>query len=178
VVTICFTDIEGYTSLSHRMHEQEVDELVQEHNRIVRACIKKYNGYEVKTLGDGFMIAFASPCDGLLCALNTQCEIALWNAGNIHRRIWVRIGLHSGSVISAEGDYAGAAVNAAARISALAAGGQVYVSEALKILCDSQVAITFIGLGSRSLKGFQHGFNLYEVDWHARREFNGRTEQA
>jgi class 3 adenylate cyclase len=168
VVTICFSDIEGYSAFSQRMSEQAAHELVKRHNSIVRDCIRRHNGYEVKTLGDGFMIVFSLPADGVLCALNIQCEFALWNAAHPHEPIWVRIGLNTGKAISAGGDFEGDAVNAAARISAQANGGKVIVSSVVKLLCEHELAINFIDLGPRPLKGFVKEFHLFEIDWHRR----------
>jgi class 3 adenylate cyclase len=170
VVTICFSDIEGYSAFSQRMSEQAAHELVKRHNSIVRDCIRRHNGYEVKTLGDGFMIAFSLPADGVLCALNIQCEFALWNASHPHEPIWVRIGLNTGKAISSRGDFEGDAVNAAARISAQANGGEVIVSVVVKLLCEHELAINFIDLGPRPLKGFVKGFHLFKIDWHRRND--------
>jgi class 3 adenylate cyclase len=161
IIIICFTDIEGFSSLSQTMDERAVHDLVGQHNAIIRQRINQHNGYEVKTMGDGFMIAFSSAADGVLCALNIQCGIALWNASRPYQSLRVRIGLHAGQVISEGNDFAGDTVNAAARIGAHAKGGQILVSETVKVLSEGKIAVNFTDYGSHPLKGFKETYHLY-----------------
>jgi class 3 adenylate cyclase len=120
------------------------------------------------------MIAFSSPKDGVLCALKIECEFALWNASHPQETMLVRIGLNTGEVISAEGDYEGDPVNAAARITEKAKGGQIIVSDRVKLLCEDKLAINFIDLGLHTLRGFAKEFHLFEIDWHRR---NGQADR-
>jgi class 3 adenylate cyclase len=66
---VMFTDIEDSTSLTERLGDVRWQTLLREHNDLVRRQIRAHGGYEVKTLGDGFMVAFASARRALHCAI-------------------------------------------------------------------------------------------------------------
>src|SRR5207247_19010 len=75
VVTLMFTDIEGSTSRWER-HPDHFNEALEIHARLIREAIDRYNGFEVKTVGDAFMIAFASASDAIRCAAEIQASFA------------------------------------------------------------------------------------------------------
>src|SRR3972149_1190182 len=68
-VTIMFSDIEGSTAMNERLGDKRWLELLREHNAIVRGQVKDYGGFEVKSAGDGFMLAFQSARRALECAI-------------------------------------------------------------------------------------------------------------
>jgi len=68
-VTIMFSDIEDSTVLTERLGDQAWQELLRTHNALIREQLRAYGGFEVKTMGDGFMVAFQSAKKGLDCAL-------------------------------------------------------------------------------------------------------------
>jgi class 3 adenylate cyclase len=121
-VTIVFTDIEGSTPMAQRLGDNEWMTLLREHNRIVREQVRAHSGTEVKSEGDGFMLAFARPEEALGCA------VAIQRAFNDHE-IKVRIGLHTGEAIEEDGDFFGQTVILASRIADRAGGGEILVSE-------------------------------------------------
>ncbi|MDP2954814.1 MAG: alpha/beta fold hydrolase, partial [Longimicrobiales bacterium] len=67
--TILFTDVEGSTALTQRLGDAKARELLREHERIVRECLRDHSGSEVKTMGDGFMASFGSATRALECAI-------------------------------------------------------------------------------------------------------------
>src|SRR5262245_7800310 len=71
-VTLLFTDIEGSTPLAERLGDLRWFALLREHNAIVREQIARFGGFEVKTIGDAFMVAFGSARRGVLCAIGIQ----------------------------------------------------------------------------------------------------------
>ncbi|HLA19075.1 MAG TPA: adenylate/guanylate cyclase domain-containing protein, partial [Dehalococcoidia bacterium] len=71
-VTIMFSDIEGSTALAERLGDRRFIELLREHNAIVREQVKAHGGFEVKSQGDGFMLAFQSARRALQCAIDIQ----------------------------------------------------------------------------------------------------------
>jgi class 3 adenylate cyclase len=131
-VTFLFTDIEGSTRLVKELRERYA-EVLGEHRRLVRAAVAARAGHEVDTQGDAFFVAFGGAKQAVLCALDIQRALAAhpWPAGALVR---VRIGVHTGQGIPAEGGYTGLAVHRAARICAAASGGQVLVSQATQAL--------------------------------------------
>jgi len=164
-VTIMFSDIEGSTAANQRLGDQRWLELLREHNAIVRDKLKTHGGFEVKSEGDGFMLAFQSARRAIDCAIDIQRALAERNDGG-EEPIRVRIGLHTGEPIKEGDDFFGKHVNLAARIAGQASGGEVLVSSLLKDLADSGGDIVF-GEGQEvELKGLSGKHRVYEVAWH------------
>ncbi|MGH2837383.1 MAG: protein kinase domain-containing protein, partial [Thermoleophilaceae bacterium] len=126
-VTIMFSDIQDSTVLTERLGDRLWLELLGEHDRIVREQLERHDGYEVKSQGDGFMLAFASARSAIHCAIAIQRELAALREKNPEQPLHVRIGLHAGEVIRDRDDFFGKNVILAARIGARATGGQVLV---------------------------------------------------
>ncbi|GAG19167.1 unnamed protein product, partial [marine sediment metagenome] len=171
-VTILFTDIEGSTALAQRLGDNAYHALLAEHNRILREQVARHGGHEVKCMGDGFMVAFASAARALSCAVDIQRAFAAYNAERasahaelVEARINVRIGLNTGESIEEAGDYFGTAVTLAARIAARARGGQVLVSEVVRTVGGSLAGVEFRDAGRKQLKGIRGRQRVYEVVW-------------
>jgi class 3 adenylate cyclase len=188
-VTILFTDIEGSTALAQRLGDKAYHALLAEHNRILREQVARHGGHEVKSMGDGFMLAFASAARALSCAVDIQKAFAAYNArlpghpepveGSaephaepvsaraepVEARVNVRIGLNTGESIEEAGDYFGTAVTLAARIADRAEGGQVLVSEVVRTVGGSLAGVEFRDAGRKQLKGIKGRQRLYEVVW-------------
>ena len=176
IVTVLFTDIEGSTALAQRLGDKPYHALLAEHNRILREQVARHGGHEVKSMGDGFMVAFASAARALSCAVDIQKAFAAYNAERASARaepveapaeapINVRIGLNTGESIEKAGDYFGTAVTLAARIAARAQGGQVLVSEVVRTVGGSLAGVEFRDAGRKQLKGIKGRQRLYEVVW-------------
>jgi class 3 adenylate cyclase len=99
-------------------------DLLAQHDKTVRREIARFDGREVKTMGDGFLASFASPSSALRCA-------AAVSAAARELGIEVRVGLHTGECEISDGDIGGMAVNVAARVMAKAGPGEVLVSPAV-----------------------------------------------
>src|SRR5262252_1967702 len=135
-VTFLFTDIEGSTRLVKALRER-YPQVLAEHRRLVRAAIAGQGGHELDTQGDAFFVAFAGAKQAVLCALEVQRALAghEWPAGASVR---VRIGIHTGNAVPAEGVYTGLAVHRAARICAAVRGGQVLMSQATQTIIEDE----------------------------------------
>ncbi len=129
-VTIMFSDIEGSTALAERLGDKRFMEVLREHNSIVRRHVKVHGGFEVKSEGDGFMLAFQSARRALECAMDIQRALATRNNG-AEEPLLVRMGLHTGEAIEEGEDFFGKNVILAARIAGQATGGEVLVSSLL-----------------------------------------------
>ena len=151
-VTLLFSDIEGSTPLNARLGDQAFFALLQEHNAIVRAQVAAHAGFEVKSEGDGFMLAFKSAIDGLRCAIGVQRALAERNA-SAAEPIRVRIGLHTGEAIRDQDDFFGLHVNLAARVGSAASGGEILVSALLKELTAHAGEFSFDAGREVELKG-------------------------
>ncbi len=127
-VTLLFTDIQGST----RMWEAEPERMalaLRRHDEALRAAIESADGYVFKTVGDAFCAAFGTASRAVASALAAQ-QVLVAEAWPTSRPIRVRMGLHTGVCEERNGDYFGPVVNRAARLEAVAHGGQVLMSGA------------------------------------------------
>ena len=166
-ITILFTDIEGSTALAHDLGNEGALQIMRDHNSIVRTCIQRNSGFEVKTQGDGFMVAFAGAGPAILCSVDIQRSMAEYNRQRPQSDILVRIGVNAGDTLRHEEDFFGVAVNLAARIAARARGGQILVSGLVRGLAGPVRGITYMPRGRIQARGFAYRFRLYEVQWEA-----------
>jgi adenylate cyclase len=128
-VTFLFSDIKNSTSLNETLGDEEWVKVLDAHDRVVRQEVGRRKGHVVKSQGDGFMVVFPSADAAVATALGIQKGMG--SAGRRLRRtpVQVRIGIHTGTAIARDGDYFGRNVAKAARLTALADGGQVLVSD-------------------------------------------------
>lgn len=161
-VTILFSDIEDSTAMNEEMGDARWMELLREHNAIVRRHKALHHGYEVKTIGDAFMIAFQSAKDALRCALGIQRAFVHRN-GRAPQQVRVRIGLHTGELVREGDDFFGRHVNYAARVAGEAAAGEILVSSLLRDLVRASGEFTFDECPKRPLKGFVGEHQLFAV---------------
>jgi class 3 adenylate cyclase/alpha-beta hydrolase superfamily lysophospholipase len=155
LATCLFTDIVGSTRRAAELGDARWSELLSGHHSAVRRQLDWFRGKEIKTIGDGFLATFDGPARGVACAKAIVREAA--TAG-----LEVRAGLHVGEIELQPTDVAGLAVHIAARISALAAGGQVLVSSTVKDLIAGS-GIDFDDAGQHELKGLPGSWNLYSA---------------
>ena len=163
VVTFLFTGLVGSAELTDSMGDEGAQEILRIHNSVVRTEVGRHAGSEVKAMGDGFMIAFRSPTSALACAVAIQRAIARHNQEQPTREFMVRMGLNAGEAIQEEADFFGAAVIVAARIAAMAQGGEVLTSEAVKHLGLGVRGVEYEFKGEFQLKGFREPYRIYQV---------------
>ena len=163
-VTVMFTDIEGSTAMTERLGDTRAQEVLRTHNAIIRQQVAAHQGFEVKSQGDGFMVAFSSARRALECAIAIQQTLSAHNAENPGDPIKVRIGLHTGEAIKEGGDFFGKSVILAARIASQAVGGQILVSSLLKALVESSGEFGFGEGREVELKGLAGTHQVFGVD--------------
>jgi class 3 adenylate cyclase/tetratricopeptide (TPR) repeat protein len=174
-ITVLFTDVEGSTEMRNQRGDEAAGEILRAQSDLVHKQIEAHAGREVKALGDGFMVAFASARKAVACAVAIQKAIHENNLRNPAREVHVRIGLNSGEVSQQDGDLFGAAVNAAARVAAKAKGDQIMVTGVVKQLAGKVADADFIDRGRFRLKGFDDRWQLFEVAWTAAKEQEAAT---
>ncbi|RKP23220.1 hypothetical protein SYNPS1DRAFT_31069, partial [Syncephalis pseudoplumigaleata] len=207
-VSLVFTDIKNSTFLWETL-PKAMQSAIKTHNEIMRRYLRNIGGYEVKTEGDAFMVCFPSVVSAMLWCLTVQLQLlqadwpqeildaedgkeVYWDGEDgerdlIYRGLSVRMGIHWGSPVCEEDpitrrmDYFGPMVNRSARISGVADGGQICVSQdvvseimAVNELIDSEETLDsvqkdlrrqalalrklgffFINIGERKLKGLE-----------------------
>jgi class 3 adenylate cyclase len=163
-VTLLFTDVKGSTRLWDAEREAMAAAL-RRHDEIMREAIEQAGGYVFKTVGDAFCAAFSAARAGLDAALGAQRELAA-ESWPTSEPIVVRMGLHAGVCEERDGDYFGPAVNRAARLLAVAAGGQLLVSGvAAELLSDEMPeGVGLRELGTQQLKDLSRPERVYQVE--------------
>jgi class 3 adenylate cyclase len=162
-VTILFSDIEGSTALNEQLGDMRWLELLRAHNTVVRDQVEACGGFEVKSQGDGFMIAFPSARRAIQCARAIQEAIARELSDHPDGPIRVRIGLHTGEAIREESDFYGKNVVVAARIADQAKGGEILVSSVVKQLTESAGDVGFEDAREVELAGLAGTHAVYKV---------------
>ena len=174
LAAIMFTDMVGYSALSQR-DDKLAQELLEEHRRLLREIFPHFNGTEIKTIGDAFLVEFGSALEAAQCAIEIQRTLAKRNADvPPDRRIEVKIGIHIGDVVHREGDVYGDGVNIASRIEALAGAGGICVSMDVERQIRNALEARFEKFGSAELKNIKLPMELFRIvlPW----EPGGRTE--
>ncbi len=163
LAAIMFADMAGYTSLSQR-DEVLALKLVEESRKIIRPLLGRHGGREVKTMGDGLLVEFSSALEAVRCAFAIQQSLYDYNGGrSVESRLSLRIGIHVGDVVHAEGDVMGDAVNVASRIEPLAKPGGICLSRQAYDQVRNRFEFPLLSLGTRQLKGISQPLDIYGV---------------
>ena len=147
-----FTDVEGSTRLLDELGPERYASVLMAHRERLRFVADAHGGVEMGTEGDAFFFVFQSAGEGLAAAGEMQSALA-------DGPLRVRMGVHSGEVLLAGGDYFGMAVHKAARISSAAHGGQVVVSAQTRALAD----VALRDLGEHRLKDLAAPERLFQL---------------
>ena len=164
-VTLVFSDIAGSTQMAQQLGDDRWVALLQHHNAIIRQSVLSYGGYEVKSEGDGFMLAFGSARRAVECCIAIQRALVGLRDDFPDSAIHVRMGAHAGEVVRQEDDFFGTHVNFASRIASSAQGGEILVSALVKALTDGSGAIRYGDERLLELKGFTGTQIAYAVEW-------------
>jgi class 3 adenylate cyclase len=159
LVTVMFTDIVNSTDIASEMGDRRWRELIARHHRIVRTELRRFGGREIDTAGDGFFAAFDRPADAVRCACSIVERIR-------ELGVEIRAGVHVGEAEVMGKGLGGMAVHTGARIAALSAPGEVFVSGTLRELVPG-ATFAFDDRGVRELKGIREAprvFAVTEVD--------------
>ncbi len=163
LAAVMFTDIVGFTKLGQQ-DEGAALRLRREHQALLRPIFARFSGREVKTLGDGFLVEFASAVESVQCAVEIQRAVAERNASVVAEdRLLLRIGIHAGDVVEEDGDVVGDAVNVASRIEPLAEPGGVCFSATVYQQVRNKLPIVIEKVGSRILKNVQEPVEIYRI---------------
>jgi class 3 adenylate cyclase/pimeloyl-ACP methyl ester carboxylesterase len=153
LATILFTDIVGSSARAAELGDRAWRELLERHHAVVRRELTRYRGEEKDTAGDGFFATFDGPARAIRCA-----QAVVEGVGGLG--LDVRAGIHTGECEVHEAKVAGMAVVIAARVSALAAPGEVLVSQTVKDLVAG-AGLSFAERGEHELKGVPGAWRLY-----------------
>ena len=156
-----FTDIMRSTSLVEAIGDDAWTDVVAWHDKTLRSLFAANGGDEVDHAGDGFFVAFPDSERALACAVAIQRRLAE------HRREHgfapqVRIGLHATEAARQGAGYKGRGVHEAARIAALADGGEIVASRAT---AEASPALAASEPRTVTLKGIEAPVEVVSIDW-------------
>jgi predicted ATPase/class 3 adenylate cyclase len=162
-VTFLFTDLE----VSTRLWDQEPDAMraaLARHDSILRDAMAVHGGQVVKGRGDGVHAVFATADGAIGAAIDAQVAIGAESWG-VSEPLRVRIGIHSGTAELRDGDYFGSAVNRAARLEAVAHGGQIVCSQATADLVRDWLpaSVELVDLGDHTLRDLARAERVFQV---------------
>lgn len=160
--TFMFTDIVGSTPLIGVIGDEAWETLLRWHDRALREIFLANRGEVAKQTGDGFLVAYAAADDAVTAAQAVQRALA------DHRREHgfapqVRIGLHTAQAVRHERDFSGAGIHVAARVAALADGGEILVTR--DVLEAATQPLDVVDRRERSLKGISQAVEVARIEW-------------
>jgi adenylate cyclase len=167
LAAIMFTDLQGYTALAQES-EAEALKTLDAYRDLIRPIASNFGGREIKTMGDGSLVEFASALDAAECAVQIQKVVRKYNGG-ADRKITVRIGIHVGDVVHRKGDVLGDAVNIASRIEPLARGGGVCITGQVYYQVRNKLDYHMERLDIQGLKNVSIPTEVYRIEmpWEA-----------
>ena len=153
LMTVLFTDIVDSTKRASEMGDKAWRSLLEQHDTTAAKAVESQRGVVVKRTGDGLLATFDGPGRGVRAARALREAVASLG-------VEVRAGLHTGEVERRGDDVAGIGVHIGARVSALAASGEVLVTSTVKDLVMGS-DLEFDDRGSRELKGVPGDWHLW-----------------
>ncbi|MCX7108915.1 MAG: tetratricopeptide repeat protein [Proteobacteria bacterium] len=163
LAAIMFTDMVGFSALAQRDEALALD-LLEEHRTLLRTAFLKHQGHEIKTIGDGFLVEFASAVAALNCSVEIQKALALRNVEtSADRSFQVRIGIHLGDVLPRGNDIVGDGVDIAARVEPLADAGGIALTQQVFDQVYNKIPQTLARIGKVELKNIQRPVEVYRV---------------
>lgn len=158
-----FTDVVGYTSMSSRDEASALD-LLDRYRGVLNSVFPTFEGRVVKTMGDGFLVEFASAVEAVDCAVEVQKRMREFNTPlSDEMKLMVRIGIHVGDVVHSDGDVLGDAVNVASRVEPLAEPGGICVTRQVADQVEGKVRWSLLPLGARELRNLPNPVELFAV---------------
>ncbi len=155
VVTVAFTDLEGFTSFTDTHGDSAAAALISEHHRTAAPVVRRWHGRVVKHLGDGLLCTFPDANSGIRAAL----ELLETSPAPLR----LRAGLHVGEAVVTQDDVLGQVVNIAARVMETAKGNQVVVTAETATAAGPIPGAEFRKLHKRRLKGISERLELCQV---------------
>jgi adenylate cyclase len=153
--TFVFADIAGFTALTEAHGDEHAATLVADFCDAVRAELPA-DAAHVKTIGDALMLRVPDPGEAILLGLHIAHRVMRGHAAPA-----VRVGLHHGPAVERDGDYFGAAVNVAARVSGLATGGEVLLTGHTAALAPDLGGVFYASRGREALRNVREPLEIF-----------------
>jgi class 3 adenylate cyclase/tetratricopeptide (TPR) repeat protein len=168
-IAVLFTDIVGSTKYFKSYGDIQGREMLRRHQEMATPIVTGHGGTILKILGDSVMAYFFSAKEALKAAIRIQQAFHRHNeAKSPAHLIRVRVGLHYGKVIVEEKDIYGDVVNVAAKITNLADGDEIFVSQEIYDATRDLSSVHFELLNVWHRKAVPEGLTAYKVLWDER----------
>jgi class 3 adenylate cyclase len=171
-VAVVFTDLVESTAVRQALGDDQADEMRREHDRLVRRAMSEHGGTEVKALGDGFMLVFSAAAEGVDAAVAMQQAVDRFSR-RTPTPVRIRVGVSAGDVVWEDGDCFGTPVIEASRLCDAADGGQILVSDVVRLLAGSRGSHRYTTIGPLDLKGLTDPVRASEVASSTRWQLDG-----
>ena len=165
--TILFVDVCGSTQLYETLGNARAQAIIAKSLAVLSQSATRHLGTIIKTIGDEVMCSFTTARDAAHAAMDMQrsLKLAVAQENMGIRSLEIRVGFHSGPVISHAADVFGDTVNVAARVVAPAKPGQILVAKQTVRKLPRDIAASVRFVGSTQVKGKRDPVDLYEVVW-------------
>ena len=166
--TVVFADVVGSTGLYKSLGDTAAARLMTQVTQAAGETIAQHHGQVVKTLGDGLLAVFDDNAAAVQACCDAQRGLASWtHESSAPVSVPLKIGVSRGPVVLTPGDCFGDAVNAAARLSGSAAGGQILLGEADTDALPLDLQARLRSLGSIFLRGYEQPVPVHQIEWDA-----------
>ncbi len=159
-VTILFSDLVGSAALFDRQGDEAADRVRREHFAVLREAVTEHGGREVKSTGDGLMVAFSSAVAAVRCAVDMQRATDGAGSG-----LELRIGLDAGEPLPEGDDLYGTPVIVASRLCDAAGAGEILASDVVCRVAGPRVAELIRPQGSMRLRGVGERVAAAQIAW-------------
>jgi adenylate cyclase len=165
LAAILAADVVGYSRLMEANEEGTLSALRRHRREVFDPAVARHGGRIFKTMGDGFLVEFASVLNAARCAVEIQRVMPARNAGLAEdRHIRFRIGLHVGDLIVEGDDFYGDGVNLAARLEGLAGPGGIACSAMVRQQIGNRLEVGFLDQGAKAVKNIAEPVHVFFVD--------------
>lgn len=164
-LTLMLSDIADAGTVASQLGPERWEQLIRDHHLLVERLLAHHDGRIVKFERDGFLASFDSAHGGLYAALELQRTFSSTDEGGGRPAIALRVGLHSGFVISESDELLGRNVVLTARIAAHARAGEILVSSTVKQYTETDPSFQFEPRGEHHFKGLLGEHEVYGVPW-------------
>ena len=149
LAAILVADVVGYSKLMGADQTATLAALRKLRSELFTPTVTRHGGETVKSMGDGWIVAFASVADAVQCAIDVQKGLSAIS------KLQLRMGVHLGDIVREDEDLFGDGVNVAARLQTVAAPGDILISDVVHHSLDGRLAVAFRKKSPLKLKNIE-----------------------
>jgi class 3 adenylate cyclase/YHS domain-containing protein len=153
-----FADLAGFTALTEAHGDEQAADIAHEFSRATAELLPRHGAEQIKTIGDALMLRTDRPADAVTLGLALTHDL-LAECGYPT----IRVGMHHGPAVHRAGDWFGATVNLAARVSGLAGGGEVLLTEATRDSAGEIDGVRFEAHGVHRLRNVTEAVKVFSA---------------